>query len=202
MALSESNPDADSEVEGDGRTRRRVRNREKVVEALYELIGEGHRRPTADQVAARAGVGRRTVFRHFDDLESLFAELARQVLNEAQSGRKELDPGGSLEVRLEQLVAGYAALFEKLTPFRRSNQLHAWRSPVLQRFDREAHEHLRAGVSQALPELADESAAIRASLFLLLSPKAWDGLREDQGVDAKAAEEALLAAARRLLLSR
>lgn len=195
MALSDTN----AEPEGDGRTRRRVRNREKVVQALYELIGEGHRRPTADQVAARAGVGRRTVFRHFDDLESLFAELAQQVRDEARIGQEARSSDAPLEKRVDELVRRFASLFEKLAPFRRSNQLHAWRSPVLQRFDREGSEELRTAIAQVLPELAGQPAAIRAGLVHILSPAAWDGLRENQGLDAEEAEEALRGLVRRLL---
>ena len=59
----------------DGRVRRGERSRGAIVEALHALIGAGDLAPTAQQVAERAGVGLRSVFRHFRDMESLFAEV-------------------------------------------------------------------------------------------------------------------------------
>ena len=46
-----------------------------VVCALTALIYEGHLSPTAEQVATRADVGLRTVFRHFASRESLIASV-------------------------------------------------------------------------------------------------------------------------------
>ena len=46
----------------DGRVRRGARNRQTIVDALLDLVGSGILRPTAQQVADRAGVGIRTVF--------------------------------------------------------------------------------------------------------------------------------------------
>lgn len=185
---------ADDEIEsgeGDGRTRRRVRNREKVVQALYELISEGHRRPTADQVAERAGVGRRTVFRHFDDLESLFAELATQVRADARVrlGRRKIF--GSLEKRIRDLVAYRVALFEGLAPFRRANAVHIWRSPVLQKFDTENAIELRADTRRSLAELGNASPALAAGIDLITAPEAWDHLRDGQGLSVETAEQAI-----------
>ena len=48
----------------DGRIQRSERSRETIVQAMLDLIGEGTLSPTAQQVAVRADVGVRTVFRH------------------------------------------------------------------------------------------------------------------------------------------
>jgi len=63
----------------DGRALRGARNRERIVEALLELVREGELLPTAEQVSQRAGVGTRTVFRHFDDMESLNSEVQAAI---------------------------------------------------------------------------------------------------------------------------
>ena len=55
----------------DGRALRSERSRRPIVEALFALVGEGVLQPTAQQVADRAGVGIRTVFRHFEDMDAL-----------------------------------------------------------------------------------------------------------------------------------
>ena len=61
--------EAADKAEVDGRFRRSVRSRERILDALRELVSEGNLRPTGQQVAARASVSLRTVFRQFDDME-------------------------------------------------------------------------------------------------------------------------------------
>src|SRR4051794_18549457 len=63
-------------LEVDGRRERARRSREAVVDAILALLREGTLRPGVAQIAARADVSERTVFRHFQDLEQLFAEAA------------------------------------------------------------------------------------------------------------------------------
>src|SRR5262245_66569994 len=72
----------------DGRVRRGQRSGQAIVEALVGLVGDGILEPTAQQVAARAGVGIRTVFRRFSDMESLFAEMSARVQAERSEERR------------------------------------------------------------------------------------------------------------------
>ena len=60
----------------DGRRRRGLDNRAKIVAALMEIVRSGEVAPGAEQVAARADVGLRTVFRHFQDMDSLYSEVS------------------------------------------------------------------------------------------------------------------------------
>ncbi len=55
----------------DGRTLRRTRNRTAVIVALLEIIREGNLHPGASEIADRAGVSHRSIFRYFDDLDDL-----------------------------------------------------------------------------------------------------------------------------------
>ena len=57
----------------DGRSSRRVRTREKIIGALFQLVEEGTLRPRAEEIAKGADVAVRTLFRHFDDMEGLIA---------------------------------------------------------------------------------------------------------------------------------
>jgi AcrR family transcriptional regulator len=63
---------------------RGARNRNYIMDAIFELIQEGLVLPTAEQIADRAGVGTRTVFRHFDDMESLFVEMNSRLEREVR----------------------------------------------------------------------------------------------------------------------
>ena len=184
---------------GDGRTRRRERNRERVLEALFALVREGYCRPTADQVAERAGVGRRTVFRHFDDLESLFAELATQVREEARKSRVTVDLARPLRDRVRELVARRASLFEDLAPFRRANRSQLWRSPVLRSFEVENNLELRKELLHAIPELQKASRDSAEGVEMLTGPEAWDRLREAQSLSSAEAETTIRNLVLRLL---
>ena len=66
-------------AESDGRRRRGQNNRARIVTAMLEIIRTGDMSPSADQVAARADVGLRTVFRHFKDMDSLYSEMSLAI---------------------------------------------------------------------------------------------------------------------------
>ncbi len=57
----------------DGRRRRGLDNRGRIIAAMLEIIRRGET-ASAEQVAAQADVGLRTVFRHFQDMDSLYRE--------------------------------------------------------------------------------------------------------------------------------
>ncbi|MBL8784733.1 MAG: TetR/AcrR family transcriptional regulator [Deltaproteobacteria bacterium] len=56
------------------------RNRERLLDAAIQLILEGGREPTRDALAAHAGVGIGTVYRHFPDPPSLLHAVVRFAL--------------------------------------------------------------------------------------------------------------------------
>jgi AcrR family transcriptional regulator len=56
----------------DGRRLRSEASRLRIVEAMIALVSEGLTMPPAEAVAARAGVGLRTVFRLFEDMDGLY----------------------------------------------------------------------------------------------------------------------------------
>jgi AcrR family transcriptional regulator len=96
----------------DGRTMRRTRNRTAVITALLAMIREGDLHPGAAEIADRAGVSHRSIFRYFDDLD----DLARTTINQAFQDAAPLstipDPGvGSLADRISRLVDSRLALF-------------------------------------------------------------------------------------------
>src|SRR5688500_3891186 len=57
--------------EVDGRRLRRQQNREAVIDALIELFEEGSYTPSSAEVAERAGISPRSLFRYFDDVDDL-----------------------------------------------------------------------------------------------------------------------------------
>ena len=56
----------------DGRLNRALRSRRAICDACLDLVQEGVLQPSADQIADRAGVSRRSIFYHFSDLAALY----------------------------------------------------------------------------------------------------------------------------------
>src|SRR5262245_45738631 len=122
---------AASPLVSDGRIRRGERSGHAIVGALIDLVGEGILEPTAHQVAARAGVGIRTVFRRFSDMERLFAEMSTRVQRRVLPLLLEGAPDGDLDQRARTLVGRRALFFERIARYKRAATLRRSRSPYL-----------------------------------------------------------------------
>ena len=104
--------------EVDGRRARGARNRDAVVTAILELLREGNPDPGAHEIAERSGVSVRSVFRHFDDLESLYEAAVEQMVERSRDLYQPPEAKGSTEARVRALVDQRAALYEDITPTR------------------------------------------------------------------------------------
>src|SRR5439155_11822488 len=149
-----------AEAASDGRIRRGERSGQAILEALIGLVGEGVLDPTAQQVAARAGVGMRTVFRRFSDMESLLAQMGTRIEAESLPLLLGGDPQGDLTDRARGLVGQRVVFFERIAPYKRAGNVKRWRSPVVQ--DRHARlvRALRDDLARWLPELRRAPAVV------------------------------------------
>ena len=175
----------------DGRVRRGQRSGHAIVGALIELVGEGILEPTAQQVAARAGVGMRTVFRRFSDMERLFAEMSTRVQGEVLPLLVGEEPSGDLADRARALVARRVLFFERIARFKRAATIKRWRSPYLRDRHVELVRLLRADLLRWLPELRRAPEAIVDALELATSFEAWDRLRVEQRLGRERAHAAV-----------
>jgi len=184
----------------DGRVLRSQRSREGIEDALFELVGEGHLEPTAQQVAERAGVSIRTVFRLFADMETLYATLDARLQADVMPMLRAEPPGGlGLGERATALVADRAALFERVAPYKRSSNLKRGRSPFLAEQHRKLVRLLRARLLRWLPELRDASTDLMEALDQATSFEAWDRLRVDQHLGRNRARAAMERAVKALV---
>ena len=175
----------------DGRVLRGEKSRESIVGALFELVGEGVLTPTAQQVAERAGVGLRSVFRHFSDMERLFAAMDARLGAEVIPLLVEAWPGGALRTRARGLVERRVRLFERIAPYKRSANLARWRSPFLRTRHGALVRALRADLLRWLPEVKSAPADLLEALDVATSFEAWDRLRSDQRLSRERAQAAL-----------
>jgi AcrR family transcriptional regulator len=175
----------------DGRVRRGERSGNAIVEALIELVGEGILDPTAQQVAERASVGIRTVFRRFSDMESLFAKVGVRL----EAGALPLllggEPHGDVQERARRLIAQRVLFFERIAVYKRAANLKRWRSPLLSERHALLVRALRADLLRWLPELSRAPASLADALELTTSFEAWDRLRIEQRLGRERAHAAV-----------
>lgn len=176
----------------DGRQRRSERSREAIVQALFDLVGEGILQPTAQQVAESAGVGIRSVFRHFADMDSLFVEMDARLQADALPLLRGEPPDGDTAKRARALVDRRIAFFERIAPYKRAGTIQRWRSEFLRGQHGVLVRALRADLLRWLPELRGAPADGIEALDLALSFEAWDRLRTDQRLGRDRARDALL----------
>ena len=169
----------------DGRRRRSELSRDAIVDAILSLLRERELRPGAEAIAARAGVSLRSVFRHFADLEGLFAaavEHQRQRL----APLFELDaPTGSLRKRAEAVADQRAHLYEEIAPIRRAAIRQAPFHPAVRKGLDLAAAALRRHIPTVFSaELRQLSTADRRDLIDALDAASswafWEVLRNDQ----------------------
>jgi AcrR family transcriptional regulator len=183
----------------DGRRRRGQDNKARIVAAMLDMVREGELAPGAEQVAARADVGLRTVFRHFQDMDSLYREISSAIERELAQVIALPFEAPTWQGRVLEMVVRRATAFERVLPFQQAAAVVRHRSRFL------AGDHMRlVKVSREviLRQLPREAAADRPlveALDLLLSIETWARLRVQQGLSPKAARETLEAAVRKLI---
>ncbi len=115
----------------DGRRARREQNVEAVVDAMLDLLGEGNLSPGAAAVAERSGVSLRSVFRYFDDMDSLTSRAIARQMERAAPLFDLLDDSGSTPERAERLAAHRVMQHAMLGPYARIAILRSAEYPVV-----------------------------------------------------------------------
>jgi AcrR family transcriptional regulator len=186
----------------DGRRARGAGNRRRIVDALLKLVAAGSVSPSAEQVASEAGVGLRTVFRHFADMDSLYREISERMTAEIQPIVQRPFESEDWRRRLVELVDRRAQVFERLLPFKIAGDAHRHGSPFLTSEQSAIVTTLRQALAKALaPKNVDDKPRFEA-LDLVLSFESWRRLRVDQRLSARDSRAAMLLAAEALTSSR
>jgi AcrR family transcriptional regulator len=179
------------EPPGDGRTARAQRTRLAIVDALLALIDEGDLSPTAPRIAERAGVSLRSIYQHFDDLESLFAAAGNRQVERVMTLVDRLPRQGSLDDRCAAFLDQRCRILEAISPVRRaamlqeptSSQLRATRDGLMALARAEVAAVFGPELDQMAPAERDE---VLAALDVAAGWGTWDGLRT-AGLDEDAA---------------
>ena len=179
---------------GDGRKTRRLNNTRRIINAMLELVRDGVVAPRAEEVATRAGVGLRTVFRHFDDMETLYREMAAAMERELKPLVAAPLAASDLKGKLNEMIERRARLFERALPFKDAADIHRHHSPFLRRNFAMRRDEERAAVAAVFSPSALHDKTILDALDLVMSFTAWQHLRRDQKLSPSGARRAVASA--------
>lgn len=198
-AMTRAETEAPAPEVVDGRRRRGQDNRARIVAAMIDLVGEGQVSPSAEQVAARADVGLRTVFRHFQDMDSLYREMSGVIERELRAIVERPFLAQAFPDRLLEMIARRAKGFERIAPFRRAADAVRHRSRFLAGDAHRLATTMRELLVAELPPALAADATLVETLDLLMSFEAWSRLRRDQRLEPARAQDVVEAAVRRLI---
>lgn len=177
---------AKQEEETDGRRQRSERSRQAILDAMLKLVDEGVLVPTAQQVSERAGVGIRSVFRHFSDMESLFVSADTQSRKQYAPLFAGGDREGTLAERLQHAMEQHAIAYEAIGNRFLTTKAQSWRYEVLRQQYERAQRETRKDLDQWLPELKKITSERREMVDVVASFETWHRLRDLQGLSRKA----------------
>ena len=163
-----------------------AQTRQRIVDATRELHGEqGIAATSWDDIAARAGVGVGTVYRHFPSLDELIpacGEITMRAvaLPDRATLPARLEHATEPAERIERLVRESFAIYERAAPELRAIRREADVHPRVAQDRDKLDASLSALVDSAIGPL-DNSQQDRAVARALVDLNTWEALR-DQGL--------------------
>lgn len=181
----------------DGRSARRERNRREIVDALLELIRSGVIDASAAEVATKAGLSERSLFRYFDDVNDLYSEVcAAQYARIERHARIDDFAHGPTAQKVSAFVDQRIALHKAIGRVGVAARAHAHRNPVIAKQLREARTLLRRQIAghfdselKSLP--ADQRRAAISAIDLTTSYESIEMLRTEHQMDYAAVRQTL-----------
>ena len=153
----------------DGRRARREQNVEAVVEAMLDLLGEGHLSPGAAMVAERSGVSLRSVFRYFDDMPALTELAIARQMERAAHFFDLIDASGTVEERAAALADHRVRQYDHLAPYARAALVRSYEFPAVARGLATRRDALRRQAEALFaPELDGLDAPTRVEVLAAL----------------------------------
>lgn len=187
------------EEEADGRRQRSSRSRERIVLAMIDLIRAGEMSPAAARVAEKANVGLRTVFRHFEEMETLNREISAIVEAEIMPLIEKPFEGKGWRAQFNDLLDRRAYIYERIMPLKIAGSLQRFRSKFLMDDYNRFLRMEREGLKRVLPQKIMSDVLLFQALEMTTGFQAWRRLRQDQGLSQKDALNVLRFTVDRLL---
>lgn len=183
-------PEVD-ESQTDGRLNRSIATRKKIVDAMTALIYQGNMSPTAEQVAQCAAISLRTVFRHFDDMDSLYSEISKDLDAQVRPLIQVRLKAPTWQERLLQSIEYRTAIYDRVATMHLAAQVHRHESAYLSQNLMDSARLQRNVLQRLLPPKVTQDATLLDALDLILSMEAWIRLRREQGLSVADAREVM-----------
>ena len=169
----------------DRRRQRSEVSRRKIIEAMLKLIRGGNMMPSANLIAETAHISLRTVFRHFEEMDSLYREIAEEL--EAQIMPAVMAPYEAIDWRgrLYEASSRRARIYEEIMPIRVSANLRRYQSEFLMQLYKRNLLLERTSLSAILPREIAQDRVKFAALEAAMSFQVWRRMRQDQGLSVK-----------------
>jgi AcrR family transcriptional regulator len=189
----------------DGRSLRRERNRQDIVNALLDLIETGETEISAALIASKAGLSERSIFRYFDDVNDLYRSVCDLAFSKEIEYALIDDAGvGSLDTKIENFVNQRVRIYtmnEKIAPAARS---FAFKNPIIKNQLVVGRKLLR---NQIIKHFAEELSAFDkqqqqvavAIIDSLTTFEYYDMMRSDQKMSVQAIKSVLTESIRKAL---
>jgi AcrR family transcriptional regulator len=175
----------------DGRRQRSDRSRRRIIEAMFDLISEGHMSPSAVDVAERAKVGLRTVFRHFEDMDSIYDEMTAELTEAVLPKIMAPYEATTWRDRLMECVERRADLYETVFPMRVCMMLRRFQSTFLgEQYERDT-KLARSSLKSLLPDDVTSNRDLFGAIEVVLDFSTWRHLRQDQNRSVENAKKSI-----------
>ena len=169
----------------DGRVARRLENRVRIVDALFELIRGGQYHPTLKDIAEKAGVTPRTLLNHFPDVGALLRAALSRGRELVDQDLPELPKNADPEARVRAFFLHSAEFYDAYAAIRWSTLTFRGNVPG---FDaRQARGQLLGRVEALLLTLlegfgvsVEHDRELRQALRMTTDPLSWRLLRVQQ----------------------
>lgn len=175
---------ADEAREADGRRERSRSSRARIVAAMLDLVGSGDPSPSAARVAELAGVGLRSVFRHFEDMDALYREMCDVIEAKVVPIILEVPIGEGWKERMLYTAGKRARVFETILPYRISASLKRFQSEYLMQDHKRLRRLESTTIDAQLPPSVRADKLGAKSIDVILSFQTWCHLRHDQELEA------------------
>ena len=189
----------------DGRSLRRERNRQDIVDALLGLIENGETEISAALIASKAGLSERSIFRYFDDVNDLYRSVCDLAFSKEIEYALIDDAGvGSLDTKIENFVNQRVRIYtmnEKIAPAARS---FAFKNPIIKNQLVVGRKLLRTQIMKHFAEelsvfdKQQQQAAV-AIIDSLTTFEYYDMMRSDQKMSVQAIKSVLTESIRKAL---
>ena len=176
----------------DGRNLRAESTRRKIIVGARALVEEHARLPKVADVARRSDVSVRSVFQHYQDVETLFIAVVDAVSDDLEGAQSDIGDSGSLKERVRRLTEQQCQTYERLMPVVLAGRQLNPPPPALIERSEGGQAALRRQLETIFrPELASLTSVARAETIDALQAVAdwdcWIGLRQRQGMDPERA---------------